>query len=50
MKKIGLAKLIGRRPWSLFIGNIPPFFTCNQLISIKKIKSDKCAITESDDL
>ena len=45
MKKIGLAKLIGRRPWSLFIGNIPPFFTCNQ-----EKKSDKCAITESDDL
>ena len=36
MKKIGLAKKIGRRPWSLLYETFPPFFTCNQLISIKK--------------
>ena len=30
MKKMGLAMKIGRKPWSLFIRNIPPFFTCNQ--------------------
>ena len=49
MKKIGLAKKIGRRPWSLFIRNIPPFFTCKTYFNQEK-KSDKCAITESDDL
>ena len=49
MKKIGLAKKIGRRPWSLFIRNIPPSFYMQNLFQSRK-KSDKCAITESDDL
>ena len=50
MKKIGLAKLIGRRPWPLFIGNIPPLFYMQPIYFDQEKKSDKCAITESDDL
>ena len=49
MKKIGLAKKIGR-PWSLFIRNIPPFFYMQPTYFNQEKKTDKCAITESDDL